>query len=206
MHQPHDAENNPQQQFLHHLKQATQSRHEALEQNAFSAALLSPGLNLDRYVNILQRFYGFVLPVEEQVYPWLTEVLDPINRFLRAELLRSDLTTLGMRQEQIPALPRMAFLPEVNNLADAFGVVYVLEGSKLGGQFISRHIHQILALTPENGLLFFHGHGREAGRYWNEFRQAMANFAVNSQQQDRIIAAAAHTFDAFNTWLGPEVV
>ncbi len=205
MHQLHETEKTPQQHFLLHLKQATQSRHEALERNAYPAALMSADLNRERYLDILQRFYGFILPVEEQVYPWLAKLLAPVSRFQRADLLRLDLIALGMSQENIPGLPQITILPEIKSIAAAFGMVYVLEGSKLGGQFISRHVHQVLGLSPAQGLLFFQGHGRETGQYWNEFREAMANFAVHKQEQQNVVAAAAQTFDAFNYWLGSEV-
>ncbi len=205
MHHPHDVEKSPQQQFLARLKQATQKQHEALERNPYPAMLLSPDLSRDRYLDILQRFYGFILPVEEQVYPWLADLLEPMDRFQRAALLEMDLAALGMSREEILQLPKVTALPEIRQMADAFGTVYVLEGSKLGGQFISRQVHQVLGISQDQGLRFFHGHGRDTGFFWNEFRQAMAHYAVINDQQDSIIAAAAQTFDAFKTWLESEV-
>ena len=201
MHQPHVAEKTDQQNFLAYLKQATLPQHEALERNPYSIALLNPDIILDQYLDVLKRFYGFILPVEEHIYPLLAGELGHVDKFKRGHLLQNDLRILGLSETEIDLLPQMSNLPLATNTAEAFGIVYVLEGSKLGGQFISRHISQSLGILPEQGLGFFIGHGREAGLYWNEFRQAMATFAVANSQQQKVVNAAANTFDAFKNWL-----
>jgi len=205
MDQPQTAEKTCQQQFLARLKQDTSSQHEALERNPHTAVLVRHDLSFPAYLNVLKRFYGFILPVEDQVYPLLNQELGDTEVFKRGHLLKEDLSALGLSQQAISALPRLHSLPSIHTTAAAFGMVYVLEGSKLGGQFISRQVNQVLRLTPEQGLRFFNGHGREAGHFWNEFRQAMANYAVTTNQQDVVIAAAAQTFEAFKTWLESEV-
>jgi len=201
-----EREKTAQQQFLQDLKQTTLPQHEALERNPLSTALMNPELTREQYLTILQRFYGFVVPVEEQVYPLLASISGNTDKFKRAAMLREDLSILGMSSAEIDALPLLHTLPPADNVAAAFGIVYVLEGSKLGGQFISRHVGSVLGISPTNGLRFFTGHGRETGAIWNEFRYAMADFAVHSEQSAAVIQAAAHTFDAFKTWLdhGPE--
>ncbi len=201
-----EREKTAQQQFAQNLKQTTLPQHEALERNQLSTALMSPALTREQYLTILQRFYGFVVPVEAQIYPLLNEVFGSTDKFKRSVMLRKDLADLGMSPADIQALPILTTLPPAAGIADAFGMVYVLEGSKLGGQFISRHVGSILGVSPENGLHFFAGHGRETGAIWNEFRHAMADFAVNSGQEDAIIQSAALTFDTFKTWLDSALV
>ncbi len=201
-----EREKTAQQQFLQNLKQTTLPQHEALERNPLSTALMSPELTREQYLHVLQRFYGFVKPVEEQIYPLLTNVLGNTDKFERAAMLREDLAILGMSSAEIDALPLLHTLPPASDAAAALGIVYVLEGSKLGGQFISRHVGSTLGISAENGLRFYAGHGRETGAIWNEFRQAMADFAVDSGQEDVLIQSAAHTFDTFKTWLDSALV
>ena len=201
-----EREKTAQQQFAQNLKQTTAPQHEALERNQLSTALMSPTLTKEQYLTILKRFYGFIKPVEEQIYPVLNEVLGDTEKFKRSELLRADLATFGLSDAEIEALPLLNNLPPASKAAEAFGIVYVLEGSKLGGQFISRHVGSVLGINPESGLRFFAGHGRETGVIWNEFRLAMADFAVHSGQEEVIIQSAAHTFDTFKTWLDAALV
>lgn len=201
-----EREKTAEQQFLQNLKQTTLPQHEALERNQLSTNLMSPSLTKEQYLHILQRFYGFVVPVEEQVYPLLDSVFGNTDKFKRSALLREDLATFGMSPADINALPLLNKLPSADNVAAAFGIAYVLEGSKLGGQFISRHVGSVLGLSPENGLRFFAGHGRETGAIWNEFRHAMSDFVVSSGQDETLIQSAAHTFDTFKAWLDSEQV
>ena len=46
-------------------------------------------------------------------------------------------------------------LPVINSLGRLVGALYVLEGSTLGGQLISRQLNQHLGLTLNTGARFF---------------------------------------------------
>ncbi len=46
-------------------------------------------------------------------------------------------------------------LPVINSLGRLVGALYVLDGSTLGGQLISRQLNQHLGLTLNTGARFF---------------------------------------------------
>jgi len=50
-------------------------------------------------------------------------------------------------------------LPQLASLGRAFGVLYVLEGSTLGGRHIALALEKRLGLTAGNGAMFFNAYG-----------------------------------------------
>jgi heme oxygenase len=104
-----------------------------------------------------------------------------------------------MRRAELAAgapanLPLCGDLPDVSHVSSAFGCLYVIEGSTLGGQIISRHLRARLNVTPQAGGLFFHGYGEETGAMWKAFCSTLGAHALTLENQDPIIDAALATF------------
>ncbi|TXD71199.1 biliverdin-producing heme oxygenase, partial [Mitsuaria sp. TWR114] len=79
----------------------------------------------------------------------------------------------------------------------AFGSLYVLEGSALGGQVLTPMLLARHGLTPERGAAYFHGFGERTGAMWREFRQlADAQAGANETDRDAACHAAVQTFQA----------
>ncbi len=80
--------------------------------------------------------------------------------------------------------------------------MYVVEGSTLGGQVLSRHFADRLGVSPDRGGGFFHGYGEATGRMW----MAFAGLAASRPESETgpAIDAAIATFEALGDWLrGP---
>ena len=162
--------------ILSRLRTETRAEHDAIEA---ALDLTGDGLTHDRYRRILERLYGFYAPLEPAIRAvggWADRGLD-LEARQKGPLLRADLRTLG--GDAPTAIPLCNDLPILVTLADCFGCLYVLEGSTLGGQFISRHVHRVLGMTPETGGRFFHGYGDKTGEMWQTFRAAVTGFVVS---------------------------
>src|SRR5688572_3076886 len=135
------------------LKRETRAVHQHLEAQL---GLLDPGLDMHRYLGVLQAFHGFYVPVEAAVRRRAAAEL-PLGFPLRAraELLERDLLALGQSPEDIAALPLCSDRPELSCVEDLAGCLYVLEGACLGGQVLSQLLHRRLGLRKENGAAFF---------------------------------------------------
>ncbi len=96
-------------------------------------------------------------------------------------------------------MPRPRLAPPRDRAA-AFGALYVLEGSTLGGQVIAKHIGRQLGLTAERGCRYYAAHGRETGAMWKAFRLRLAEEATRDEA-DAIVISATATFDAMRHWL-----
>jgi len=64
------------------------------------------------------------------------------------------------------------FLPEIKNTAQAFGALYVIEGSTLGGQIIKKMVQKQLCMEGNNGLSFFDGYREATSDMWQVFKGA----------------------------------
>ncbi len=183
--------------ILSRLRAETRAEHEAIEADL---DLTGGGLTRDRYRRILERFYGFYAPLEHAIRAvggWADRDLE-LDARRKGPLLEADLRTLGV--DAPTALPLCDDLPPHVTPADCFGCLYVLEGSTLGGQFISRHVQHALGVTPATGGRFFHGYGDKTGEMWQSFRASVTGFVVSPADQDAAVAAAKDTFQKLHRW------
>lgn len=183
--------------ILSRLKYETRPEHAAIE----AALDLTPStLTHAAYRRTLERFYGFYRPLEVKLQATLglTGHRFDLTARLKTPCLAADLRALGI--ESPDQLPVCASLPVLKNAADFFGCLYVLEGSTLGGQLISRHVRLAIGVTPETGGRFFHGYGDRTGQMWQHFRAAVTGFVVSPAMQDAAVAAAKDTFQKLHRW------
>jgi heme oxygenase len=184
--------------ILPRLKRETQPSHAGLERRVDIMNRVRTPLD---YRTMLETFYGLYQPLEleiarsvHRIDPWLPDIA---NR-LRIPSLKADLRILGnVCPDALPLAP----VPPLSSLPDIFGCLYVLEGSTLGGQIISRQIGSQLGFTPENGCSFFACHGAETGNMWRTFSNAIEAYAVSYPEDlDIMMRAAEDTFSAFANW------
>jgi len=178
--------------LLSRLRTETRAAHDAIER---ALDLTAPALTRSRYVWLLERFYGFYRPLEEALCAAGMPGLD-LSARRKAPLLAADLAVLGADAARVP---ECAALPPRASPDDVAGCVYVLEGATLGGQVISRHLHEALALGPGSGARFFHGYGAATGDMWQDVRTAIESFAARACADD-VVRAAAATFATLQAW------
>jgi len=183
--------------LLARLRAETRVQHDAIEQ---VVDLTGAGLTRAGYRRRIEQFYGFYRPLEDRmlraghgIAPWLD-----FRERLKTPLLEEDLRALGDDAPGLLATCRE--LPGLDGPAELFGCLYVLEGSTMGGQLISRHIRQTLGVTPDAGGRFFNGYGTGTGPMWQQFRAALTRYSTATDTQDRVVAAARGTFDALRVW------
>lgn len=184
------------------LRAATRQLHRKLDERGCMRRLVAPDLRQAEYVEILAAFWGFYAPLEEDLArvtaspawaPWAT------GRRQAGRLAR-DLAFFG---RGIGALPRCEKVTCLKSETDLPGVLYVLEGSALGGQVISKCLNRSLALTPETGAAFFFGDGAGTRARWHDFLACLHVWAA-PKTEDEIegpAAAARETFRALSLWL-----
>ena len=112
---------------------------------------------------MLPRYFRMHRAAERLARPWLADVptLDLDGRE-RLGLVAADLDALELEHpaEDEPPAP-------LASRAEAMGVLYVLEGSTLGGRMIKKAVHaRGCDLT---GLSFLDPYGRDTGARWREF-------------------------------------
>jgi heme oxygenase len=179
------------------LRKSTEDIHRLIEQRV---PVFREGFDLEDYSQLVEHFFGFWAPVEEKLSN-VTSLRDPDlalqSRFKRS-LLREDLLILG----RDPATVRQCEkLPRLDTFLEGLGCLYVLEGSTLGAQIISRRLKETLHLGERSGASFFNAYGGLTGSRWMEFKR-FVSASVKPEQADNVAEAARETFMCFYEWLG----
>ncbi len=159
--------------------------------------------SLQQYVRTLGVFLGFFEPLEHRlaaVAGWNAFGIDLRNR-RRAHLLRTDLYALGVSDQDIAALPRCHRLPHLTNRYIGLGCLYVLEGSTLGGQLISRELTSRFGIEQFSGTSFFCSHGANVGQAWKEFGSSVRTHVNDPIKEAATVKAAEETFTCFAGWI-----
>jgi heme oxygenase len=178
------------------LRSRTQDAHGALEAQL---GLLDRPASSDYFAHLLSRSLGFHLVWEEDIkaFPALARELEMRSRLRH---LRHDLRTLGVTDAEISSVSLCSEAHSLTaNVARALGSFYVLEGSTLGGQLITRHLSSAHWL-PAEGLSYFNPYGSRTGEMWRSFRRWLE---IQAQHQDAndIVAGARATFIVLQKWL-----
>jgi heme oxygenase (biliverdin-IX-beta and delta-forming) len=113
----------------------------------------------------------------------------------RRAFLQQDLRALGL---QTPS--ERVCVPELRSAAAAWGSVYVLEGSALGGQLITRRLAEA-GLRPDCGAAYFHGWGEATAGLWREFRGVLEQQLDEPGAIAQACDAACATFDSLSNLL-----
>ena len=180
------------------LKRETAAVHQHLEAQL---GLLDPGLDVPRYLRVLEIFYGFYVPVESDVTRLAAAELAlgfPLRT--RAGLIERDLLALGQSPADIAALPLCNDRAELSCVEDLAGCLYVLEGACLGGQVLSPLLHRRLGLTKGSGAAFFAGDEESTLPRWTLFVAWIDGLPRTGASTTKIISAATGTFEALARW------
>lgn len=169
--------------------------------HAETEALLIPKIKEARtreeYASILHIFYGFYAPLEQQLNLFVTDnVLADWPQRRKAALLLHDLQRLGKSIE----VPVCTQLPAVTTVNEAMGVLYVLEGSTLGGKIIAGILQKNTGLS-EDAFTFFNGYGAENETMWLQFKRALNSWATDQEKINAITVSANHTFQSLKNWI-----
>ncbi|RTQ47899.1 hypothetical protein EJV47_18455 [Hymenobacter gummosus] len=177
--------------ILQQLRHGTAAAHAALEQGAFNRALSAGTVSAADTEHMLSKLYGFLVPYETELRRRADEFGPEweIGQRQRAQLIRQDMPHAA----QLPLCPAM---PPLRTRAQLLGAMYVLEGSTLGGQLITRQLAQAgIGLRT-----YFSGYGELTGPRWKAFCQLLGAEAADADAAE-IVASAVLTFERLHAWI-----
>ena len=181
-----------------HLKLATAAAHSSLE-----CVLAKRGYfdGREQYIQYLQRFLAFQEEAERALNtaPALTaEAVPDWAQRRRAHLARADLETLGAPERQFPRAPGR--LPQVTSTDQVLGIVYVLEGSTLGGAYLLKQLAP-LGISAAHGGSYLASYGSDRGKMWQRFLFTLEEAHLRQARAEAIAATAIATFAAARYYL-----
>ena len=190
--------------ILHRLKTETRENHIQIEKVSLLKRIFAEDYSLKEYTACLARFYGFYAAIEPVIYQNLSSELSPLfEKRSKLALLTLDLNRMGIGEGEINQLPLWQPKNYVNSLAECLGVWYVLEGSTLGGQFISQHLGKHFGDSAFGFLHFHQGYRNETRQYWANFCEILSECIPPEDEENAIkaITAAKLTFNYLAGWM-----
>jgi len=187
--------------FLQRLRSKTANSHQLIEQNNASQLLISKGVTIVQYAHYLKSLYGFVYGFEKMVFPILKHhPLLQINDRKKAHFIQADLAMLNQTAAQ-PDVSDVLFSTHYQTAAAALGGMYVLEGSTLGGQMISKHLSTVLGNAVAGKTTYLSAYASQTGTMWKSFLQLLCEAGASNSNEDEIIESAVNTFSLLNNCL-----
>jgi len=178
------------------LKIQTLTNHQQLEKMLIGR--MKAMRSAQDYINLLQLFYSYFGGLETLIDKYIgsDQLPDHAERRKSAALV-NDITALGGSAEPLASGND---LPAIENSLQAYGALYVIEGSTLGGKIISKMVAQQLGIADGKGLSFFSSYGDNLAAMWDKFKENLDLQAQNQSDEDVIVDAANATFAKFKQW------
>lgn len=160
-----------------------------------------------QYEQVLSVLLGFQAPMEDRLdrVDWEGIEVGWDQRRGKARWLEADLARLGWSTSRLDDVPRCAALPTFDCVLGGLGALYVVEGGTLGGPLISRGIRDRLGLTPDSGLRYFTGYGRNTARMFRRYLAVAEDTADTEERMAMVAEAAVEAFAAIYAWCAPRV-
>ena len=189
--------NTPTIELRTQLRDATAPLHKQLNEQPLLAALLGKEQPLADYQQLLGIYYSLYHELEAAIKAYLS--LQPIDfdyqpRY-KTPLLFNDLKYWHITPEPLAC---QIDLPDLNSLGALLGLLYVLEGSTLGGQFIAQHLQLTYGYTRSTGSDFYSGYGEQTTTHWQSFISYLNSFSDPPDLAAQAIDTAILSFACFN--------
>lgn len=179
--------------FRNILKTLTKPFHDLVESSPFATNLAKGEVSKVDYALFLNNLLILHKKCEEMItsFPeWKMYNIDPLAR-QRAPFLESDLSRLDV--DVNPFYPPSPFIIEWN-FAAAVGVLYVLEGSTMGGQFLSRSLEEMRGKDGIPATRYYRSYNEKTAFMWQEYCRFLDDYGERSSVHDQhqtIIAACS---------------
>lgn len=178
------------------LKAATNDYHNQLNQHSLLLGLTQADYSLERYRTLLVAYYHLYQALEQCLIAFQPTLSGLLDYSLRIKLpwIFSDLAFFGI---DAPASDKGIRLPPFTRVGEYIGVLYVIEGSMLGGQLISRNLLANLGLSHASGARFYWGYAEQTVPMWKDFLRFAETIAADEQECRAATQAACQTFQLF---------
>lgn len=165
------------------LKENTKKEHDDTEAKLQSQKIFDKSYTLEDYKKLLLHNYHLISRYEPQIqeqlknYPGLK-----LDLRRKIDALKVDLNNLNIKTENENPTQNL------ENEAEAFGALYVMEGSTLGGNVIAKQLKK----NPEFENVefnYFGVYGENTGPYWQEFKSIIDEKISEDQYEDCVKGA-----------------
>ena len=176
------------------LRNTTTQVHKDLEAMPVSKIIMSPELTVAGYIDYLCKVYAIHHSIENSVFPVLVETVTDVEKRKKIELIIHDLKTLETR---IPVVDSFLDADFRGNVPFCMGMLYVSEGSTLGGQYILKNIQKVLGGQAADATTFLNAYGPRTGSMWKAFTDILSTYdeSLSEAEMKEVAAGAVYGFE-----------
>ena len=182
------------------LRNATHTYHVQLNQHPLLTGLTKPDYPLASYRRLLLIYFHIYQALEDRISQFISTQSCLFDYTARYKLpwLSKDIAFFKDDPHASGNVPCLAMIvPEIENIGQLIGTLYVLEGSTLGGQFIFRSVVNYHGLNNNQGACFFNGYGERSPLMWQDFLYFSDIILGDDTQCQAAKMAACQTFQLF---------
>lgn len=181
--------------LLDSIKERTKEDHQSVEKVLITE--LKSLSSLEEYGHLLERLYAFYKPLEDEIQLAIdTTFISDISARKHTERLLQDIHAIHASFK-----PDTTFNPlSISSTSYALGILYVIEGSTLGGQIIVKMLDKQLSVTSVGAHTYFDSYSEETQKMWTSFKDSMLKIEATINEEE-MIRGAKETFSALQSHL-----
>ena len=182
------------------LRAATRESHRALEQ---LTPFFTPSFDRPAYLRWLDLMHGFYGRVDAAVAASGFCADTGWQYVPRTRLIANDLHALAGREPAPPGDPSglLGRITALRTPGEIAGLLYVVEGSTLGGAVILASLARLQGVTAGAGGTTFAPHGANPRARWDEYVQLLSRLSDEPGMQEDAAASAETAFLVLRDWV-----
>lgn len=181
--------------FAHDIKRSTAALHLHLESQVLLSAITAPSVTSLQYCFYLALMKKIEEAYEREILPVAAGLFEGFEMQKASQLLSDDLDSIGNISTAY-LLSDYVIPKERITLPFALGFMYVMEGSKLGGKVIYKHIHRTLGYSASNGAKFIADYGADTFGLWKVFLSTLSMYVTENDCAAEAIKGAEYAFSS----------
>lgn len=185
------------------LKEITKELHNDVEELTLPKKLFSETITKSEYLEYLKRLYKLHCMIEKELvkFSYWSEYDFEIMHYLRKDLLLKDITIASDNTIFMDDGDSSYGTITIDTFSEAIGYLYVLTGSTMGGQILSKKVTGIFPNSPyKDANNYFSAFKERTIPMWINFLTFLNNYASrvdNKIEEDKIIDGAQKCFQLF---------
>lgn len=178
--------------ILQALRTETADLHKQTEKHFYGKEILEGSLTKESYADMMQKNFMVFAATEELFARKFKEFFSTEGTYTpsvyRKQLLQEDLRNLGIEEVKLSVS-----VPQIKDACFLLGMIYVMEGSMLGGSLIAAKLRNTPALRGLQESRFYNADKEEIKR-WRAFCKFISNLRFSPAQRASLLAGAEAFF------------
>ncbi len=184
--------------FIQKIKQSTAESHLRLESQALLSAIMLPSVTRLQYCHYLTLMKKIEEVYERKIVTQLAGSFAKFEQGKASHLITDDLNNIGVIAPQSFVGRDYSIPAEKISIPFSLGFMYVMEGSKLGGKVIYKHIHRTLGYSENCGAKFIADYGNNTFVLWKEFLSKFSTYVSQNDCEEEAIQGAEYAFSSIH--------